>query len=191
MEKTALGANIFLYPMPVTLLGTIVQGRVNFMTLGWVTRVNASPPMLAVAVNKSHATPEGIREQGTFSVNIPHAGLKERVDYCGLFSGVSTDKSGIFEIFYGKTGTAPLIAECPLCIECRLSGSVELETNTLFIGEIVESFSEERYLTGGHPDITKMDPLLLTMPDNGFWRVGERAGTAWSDGRNYIAREGG
>jgi flavin reductase (DIM6/NTAB) family NADH-FMN oxidoreductase RutF len=191
MEKTELGANIFLYPMPVTLLGTVLQGRVNFMTLGWVTRVNASPPMLAVAVSKSHATPEGIREQGTFSVNIPHTGMKEKVDYCGLVSGLSTDKSDIFEIFYGKTGTAPMIAECPLCIECRLSGTVDLPTNTLFIGNIVESFSEERYLTGGHPDIKKINPLLLTMPDNGFWSVGERTGTAWADGKNYRTRGSG
>ncbi len=42
--------------MPITLLGANVEGKVNFMSLGWVTRVNANPPMLGIGVHKSHYT---------------------------------------------------------------------------------------------------------------------------------------
>ena len=63
--------------MPVTLAGANAGGRANFMAVGWVTRVNAKPPMLAVGLNKIHYTPKGIRENGTFSVNLPHADMVE------------------------------------------------------------------------------------------------------------------
>jgi flavin reductase (DIM6/NTAB) family NADH-FMN oxidoreductase RutF len=66
---------------------------------------------------------------------------------------------------------------------CRLTQSVKLPADTLYIGDIVEAYSEERFLTDGKPDVKKIDPFVLTMPDNGYWRVGERVGRAWSDGK--------
>ena len=46
MEKINIGTNTFVYPNPVTLLGANVEGRANFMSLGWVSRVNAEPPYI-------------------------------------------------------------------------------------------------------------------------------------------------
>jgi hypothetical protein len=60
---------------------------------------------------------------------------------------------------------------------------VNYPTNEFFIGEIVESYTEERYLSDGKPDIKKINPLLLTMPDNRYWTVGDLAGNAWSIGK--------
>ncbi len=56
--------------------------------------------------------------------------------------------------------------------------------NTLYIGEPKEIFTEEKYMTGGVPDIKKINPFTLTMPDNNFWSVGENLGKAWSIGKN-------
>ena len=42
---------------------------------------------------------------------------------------------------------------------------------------------EERYLTDGKPDIKKINPFTLTMPDNNYWQVGNHAGKAWSIGK--------
>jgi hypothetical protein len=39
-------------------------------------------------------------------------------------------------------------------------------------------------MSDGKIDMAKMDPLLLTMPDNNYWKVGEKAGNAWSIGRS-------
>ena len=46
---------------------------------------------------------------------------------------------------------------------------------------------DESCLTDGKPDVTKMNPFVLTMPDNGYWRVGEKVGDAWSVGKNLKA----
>ena len=183
MGKINLGANAYIYPMPVTLVGAMVEGRANFMAVGWVMRVNRQPPLLAVALNKAHYTPKGIRAQRTFSVNFPGADLMEKADYCGLVSGHKVDKSGLFRVFFGELETAPLIEECPLGLECRLYQVVELPANDLFIGEIVAAYADEDCLTDGRPDILKINPLVLTMPDNNYWTVGAHAGRAWSAGK--------
>ncbi|MCZ7393113.1 MAG: flavin reductase family protein [Candidatus Methanoperedens sp.] len=185
MEKINIGTNTFVYPNPVTLLGANVEGRANFMPLGWVSRVNADPPFLGVGVNKVHHTLRGIFENKTFSVNFPRADMVEATDYCGLVSGKTTDKSKVFEIFYGELKTAPMITECSLSLECKLVDRVDLQTNIFFIGEIIASFTEEKYLTEGKLDIRKMNPLLLTMPDNCFWKVGDYVGKAWNIGNKF------
>ena len=109
--------------------------------------------------------------------------MVEQVDYCGLVSGRKIDKSSVFEVFYGDLKSVPMIKNCTLCMECMLVDIHELPTNDLFIGEIVNAYTEEKYLTDSKPDIKKMNPLVLTMPDNNYWVVGEHVEKAWSVGK--------
>ncbi|NJL69300.1 MAG: hypothetical protein HC894_26660 [Microcoleus sp. SM1_3_4] len=50
MDKISIGTSVFDFPMPVTLLGTVAGGRANFMALGWLSRVNANPPLVSIGV---------------------------------------------------------------------------------------------------------------------------------------------
>ncbi len=172
----------FLYPMPMVLVGAVVAGKANFMAVAWVSRVNAKPPLFAVALGRHH-TNQGIEENRQFSINIPDVSLMEKTDYCGLVTGAKRDKSQIFEVFYGQLSKAPLIAECPVRMACEVVQTVALPADTLFIGEPKELFTEEKYMTDGRLDVQKIKPFTLTMPDNGYWSVGERIGTAWSAGK--------
>jgi len=186
MEKINIGNNGFIYPMPVALLGTKVENRANFMALGWVMRANANPAMLTAAVNKNHLSNKAIRENKTFSVNFPKTDMIEKTDYCGLVSGKREDKSELFNVYYGELKSAPMIEECPLSLECKLADIYEMPTNDLFIGEIVATYTEEQYLTDGKPDIKKINPATLTMPDNNYWSIGENIGKAWNMGKEII-----
>lgn len=182
MGKVNLGKNVSIYPMPVTLVGAMVDGKPNFMAVAWVSRVNAAPPMLAISLNKPRYTAKGIHENETFSISFPGANMAQKADYCGLVSGKESDKSQVFEVFYGDLKTAPMIKSCPLCIECKLKEVIELPTNDLYIGEIMNSYADESCFTNGKLDIRKMNPLLLSMPDNRYWRIGDYVGDAWSLG---------
>jgi flavin reductase (DIM6/NTAB) family NADH-FMN oxidoreductase RutF len=186
MAKKDIGLNVFTPTMPVTLLGTNVDDKPNFMTLAWVTRVNANPPLFAVAVNRVHHSSLGIRENESFSINIPSEDMLTKTDYCGLVSGREIDKSNIFKLFYGKLKTAPMIEECPLSIECKLFDILELPTNDLFIGEVVSAFTEEQYMTDDNLDIMKLKSFILSMPDNNYWQIGKHIGNAWMDGKDLI-----
>lgn len=113
----------------------------------------------------------------------------EKTDYCGLVSGSKADKSELFDVFYGNLSKAPLIKECPVCISCSLFEVVKLPSNTLYIGESKEVFTEEKFLTDGKLDIKKVNPFTLSMPDNTYWSVGENLGKAWNIGKKLKNQE--
>jgi len=185
MEKIKIDNSARGYPMPVVIVGAVVDGRINYMAVAWVCRVNADPPMIGVALGKRHYTNKGIREHKEFGISIPSIDLVKAVDYVGLFSGAKVDKSKIFEPFQGKLQYAPMIRNCPLSIECKVVNTVDLPGSELFIGEMVGVYTEERYLTDGKPDIEKIKPFMLTMPDNQYREVGEIIGIAWSIGKDF------
>jgi flavin reductase (DIM6/NTAB) family NADH-FMN oxidoreductase RutF len=100
-------------------------------------------------------------------------------------SGEKVDKSKIFDSFYGQLKNAPMIRQCPLTMECKVTNVVDLPSNEFFIGEIVGVYADGRCLTDGKPDIKKMDPFTLTMPDSQYWAVGPLIGRAWNIGKEY------
>lgn len=185
MGKVKVDHSLFCLPWTQTLLGTHLDGKINFMALDWLTRVNYSPAMLGICVNKMNASNKAIRETGEFSVNVPSEDMVEITDYCGIVSGSKVDKSGLFEVYYGELKAAPMIVSCPVNIECKVTQTLELPTNSFFVGEIMNVFSGEEYITDGKPDVEKMKPFLLTMPDNRFWSIGKNIGRAWKDGSRY------
>ncbi len=186
--KTKLGANTLLYPMPAVLVGANVEGKPNYATVAYCGIVNHSPPVISVCLRRSRYTLAGIKENGTFSVNIPAADMVEATDYCGIVSGHKADKSALFETFYGKLETAPMIEECPINLECKLIETLEFDTHDALMGEIVEAYAEERYLTDGVPDIKKIDPIIFSTGDSNYWRVGDHLAQAFKVGKKLQAR---
>ncbi len=179
MGQIRIERNAFPYPMPVVLVGAQAGGRANFMTVAWVSRVNFRPPLIAVAIGRGHFTNGCIRASRAFSVGIPQSSLIDRVDHCGMVSGADTDKSKLFTVVTGEETGAPMAEECPVNMECRLVQTVELPTNDLFIGEIVGAYADPACCPDGRPDITRIRPFTLTMPDNRYWETGQDAGKAW------------
>ncbi len=186
MEKIRIGARSFLYPLPTVLAGANVNGKPNYITIAYCGIVRHKPPMLAIVCNRAHYTSRGISENRTFSVNIPSEDMVEVTDYVGTHSGVTTDKSTLFESFYGSLNTAPMIKDCPLNLECRLVQIVDIAgIKDIYIGEIVEAYSEEQYLTGGLPDIKKMKPIIFSNHDHNYFKVGDHLGKAFSIGKHF------
>lgn len=153
MEKMSIKRDLFCLPWTQTILGTHLKGNVNFMALDWLTRVNYQPPMLGICVNKNNASSAAILDTQEFSVNVPSVDMVEITDYTGIVSEKNVDKSSLFQVFYGELKAAPMITSCPLALECKLVETVELPTNYFFIGEIVNIYSEEQFLTDGKPDV--------------------------------------
>lgn len=185
MDKINLGSTIPAYPMPVSLVGTHVNGKPNFMAVAWLSMVSYKPPRIAIALGKGHYTNPGIKENKTFSVCLPSEDMVEVTDYCGIVSGKKADKSEIFDVFYGELKTAPLINECPLSLECKLVEIVQSGLNEIFIGEILGTYTEERFLTEGKLDFQKMKPLILSQANTTYWGLGEPLAMAWNIGKRY------
>jgi len=188
MDKIEVNINMTCYPMPCMLIGTMVGEKANFMTVAYFSQVSLKPPYILAALDKEHYTNAGIKETGAFSINIPSTSMAEVTDYCGLVSGKKFDKSTVFEVFYGKEGKAPMIVECPYNLECKLVQIIDLAGDELFIGEIVAAYSDDRYLTDGIPDMAKVDPLLLSVPQMAYLSVGSHVGRAFKMGKSRIRK---
>lgn len=188
MKKIDIGPKTFLYPMPTTLVGPKVNGKPNYLAIANCGILNHNPPIISVALSKTRYTNSGIMGNRSFSVNIPSIQMVKITDYCGIFTGHKVDKSELFDSFYGKMETAPMIRECPLNLECKLIQTLEFPKTNVFIGEIVEAYAEEQYLTNGVPDIQKINPILFSMPDKNYWKVGEHIAQAWHIGSEFKSK---
>lgn len=165
--------------MPVVLVGTKLDNKINFMTVGWISRVNSTPPMIGIGINKAHLTNANIRSSGKFSINFPNTKLIAETDYCGMVSGHKKDKSGVFEVFYGSLDV-PMIKECPITLECELVETVELPSNTLFIGEIKGVWAEKSVMDENKLNFDASELFILTMPDNQYRGISKPTAKAWN-----------
>jgi len=177
--------------LPVCLLGANVVGKANFEAIAWFTFLESQPLMVGVTSDRLHYTNKGIRENKCFSVNIPSVDLVEAVDFCGLFSGSKVDKSRVFDVFYGELGSAPMVKEFSVCMECRLVRRVKLLRNEFLVGEVVAVYVEESCLTNGKKgDVGKVDPLLYEggVPAY-YWKLGGQVARAFEVGKNYKPKQ--
>ncbi len=185
-NKIKLGPSTFLYPKPTLLVGAMVNGKPNFMTASWSGIACHNPPAISVAIRPERYTFSGIIEHGAFSINVPGSTLAKETDFCGIYSGRDNDKTKLFNIFYGKLENVPLIADCPLNLECKVIHSVEIGTHTLFIGEIMETHADEDCLSNGKPDIKKIDPIIYATGTRQYHKIGDEIGKAYDIGKKPL-----
>ena len=188
MTKIEINEMLAPFPKPVALVGAMVDGRPNFANIVWINRVNRSPNIWVVSINVKHYTTEGIRNNKEFSINFPNPGLATKTDYCGLVSGRDVDKSNVFNVFYGELENAPMIQECPVCVEFSVHQLVELPDHVVVFGEAKHVYTEEQYMTDGVLDPKKFNPLVFTRPGPRgiYWTLGEHVGDAWSIGKALV-----
>ena len=128
-----------LYPVPAVMVTCGDMKNSNIITIAWTGIINSDPPMTYVSVRKSRHSHAMIAESGEFVINLVTKDLAEAADYCGVRSGAELDK-------FSRTGLtrapascvkAPLIAESPVSLECRVFEVKEFPTHDMFLAEIV------------------------------------------------------
>jgi len=130
-----------LSPVPVVLVscGGTKGWKPNLITIAWIGSVCSDPPMLSISVRPERYSHDIIKTTGEFVVNVPSADQAKTTDWCGVVSGRDADKfsaGGIRAAPALKVG-CPIVAECPLNIECRIKKSLPLGSHTLFLAQVV------------------------------------------------------
>jgi len=127
----------------VYIIGVKYGTKINGMTAAWVTQVSVQPPMISVAVGKSHYTSELISKAKSFSVNILSTEQMELARKCGFSSGRDQDKLQEEEISYPATGS-PILSNCAAYLDCKLSHQIEVGDHILFIGTVIKANSKNQ-----------------------------------------------
>lgn len=142
MAKELLKPGTFVYPVPVLMVSAgNKDGVQNVMTAGWTGTVCTNPPMAYVSIRPGRFTYDLIKESGEFVLNLTTKALARATDLCGVKSardginkwelaGITPEKANVLEY-------APLVAESPLSIECKVHDILELGTHHMVLGDVV------------------------------------------------------
>ncbi len=131
----------FLTPGCTILVTSSWKEETDILTVSWQTPVSKTPPLLAIAVAKSHHSHKLIDRSSAFVINIPNEYLLSEVFYCGTHSGRDVDKFEETKLTpeRGDTVEVPHIQECVAYVECRVNSAYSVGDHTLFIGEALKA----------------------------------------------------
>lgn len=149
MAKKLWRPGNMLYPAPAVLVSTAdKEGRDNLITIAWTGTVCSDPAMTYISVRKSRYSYHMLQETGEFVINLVTKKLLFAADYCGVRSGRDVDKFEQMHLERGKAGTvcAPVVAESPVNIECKVTQVIELGSHDMFLAKVTAVQVDEAYL---------------------------------------------
>ncbi len=181
MSKTAPKAEkkpfVALRPVLVVLVSCGHGEQANVITIAWTGILCSDPPQIGIGVRPSRHSHGLIQETDEFVINVPGEGLLAEVEYCGFVSGQEVDKFAARGLTPapGSAVQTPIIAECPINIECRVRHTLSLGSHDLFVGEVVGvQVSQEVLDERGRVDNSKLKPILFTGDE--YWGLGSLLG---------------
>ena len=180
-----VGAVMGLYPTPVTVVGTVANGRVNWLTIAHVGVVEHGH--LLISMDKAHTlSDEAILQNKTASVSLVSQSMLGAADYCGIAKGENEDKSDIFKHHFDDVENAPVVDDAPLSMTCRVINTVEIGNFRNYILKPVHTYVQEEYLNEkGKIDYEKMGPVLFEFQNAQYLNTGNVIGKCWIYGKNY------
>ena len=176
------GAKTWAYPMPVLIVGTYDEnGAPNAMNAAWGGIYDTN--LIMVCLADDHKTTENIKKNNAFTVSFATVKTVVSCDYVGIVSANDEPNKFAKAGFTAQKSdfvNAPIIAELPVTLECKL---LKFNEDGICIGEIVNVSAEENVLDdGGKIDAKKLDPIIYDSPSHSYWSFGEKVGKAFSDG---------
>jgi flavin reductase (DIM6/NTAB) family NADH-FMN oxidoreductase RutF len=131
------------------VLGSVGGSKDNVVTLAMCHVFSFRPALLGVGIAPKRFSHALFKESKDFAINIPDKKMLRAVEICGSKSGRKVDKfeaAGLTREKAEKIG-APLVAECPVNIECVKVKEMEAGDRTWFIGEVVAARRDGSYKT--------------------------------------------
>lgn len=180
--RKEFGAQTWLYPLPVLIIGTYDEnGTPNAMNAAWGGIYNENQVVLCLSAD--HKTTKNIRAKGAFTISFADEAHTAACDYVGIASANQEPdklKKAGFTVTKSAHVDAPIINELPMALECRL---IKFNEDGNVIGEIVNVSADESVLgENGTVDPARLRPIAFDPVNNGYLVLGERVGTAFSDG---------
>ena len=163
-----------LYPELLTVVGAEVEGKVNWLVVGHTGMIGHD--RILVSMSKSHYTNQGIKKSGKLSINLVSREMLPKADYVGSVSGMSVDKSQVFDFHWGANGS-PVIDASPLAMECNVVDVYETDGFDNFICSVANTYASPDVLDDkGWLDYTRLKPVLFEFPTYSYIATGEVIG---------------
>lgn len=139
MSKIVWKGGALAAPLPPCMVTCSDGERDNIITIAWTGIVNTIPPKTYISVRPSRHSYEMIKKSGEFVVNLTPVSLIKTADFCGIHTGAKVDKferCGLHKATASSV-SVPLIEECPLSLECKVTDVIPLGSHDMFLADIV------------------------------------------------------
>lgn len=179
MSKRKLGGGALEAPLPAAMVSCRGKdGKPNIITIAWTGIVCTRPPMAYISVRPERYSYELIKESGEFIINLTPSSLVRAADLCGMKTGRKVDKFKECNLSEEEAEgfSAPMIAESPLSLCCRLRSITPLGSHDMFIGDVEAVYADESLFD-------KNDRLCLEKADlcafshGEYFELGKKIGT--------------
>ena len=178
MAKQKWKAGNMVYPLPAVLVSCgDKEGNVNLMTAAWTGTICSEPPMVYVSIRKERYSHHMIKETGEYVIHLTTEKLAEATEFCGVRSGRDMDKFKEMKLtpVKGELQYAPMVAESPVSIECKVTEVMELGSHDMFIAEVTAVYVDEQYMDAkGTFHLEKAEPLVYSHGQ--YYGVGKHLG---------------
>ena len=195
MAKQVWRGGNMLYPLPAVMVSCAnAADESDIITIAWTGTICTNPPMLYISVRPERHSYHIIRESGEFVVNLTTRKLQRACDWCGARSGRDFDKwveCGLTAEPAAKLELAPVIAESPVNLECKVTEVKELGSHHMFLASVEAVDVEESLLNdAGKLDLARAG---LTAYSHGeYYDLGHRLGTfGYSVRKKPAGKKGG
>ncbi|RMF29712.1 MAG: flavin reductase [Candidatus Nitrosothermus koennekii] len=136
----------------VTNIGLITTNGTysnDIMACEWTQQVSYSPGLIAISVSPNHATHKNIEDTKEFGVNIASKEQAVMASIAGNYSGKHVDKIKLleelgFKFYNAKKLNLLMVKDAAVCIECKLFKEVRLGDHTMFVGEAVDAYANDK-----------------------------------------------
>ena len=184
MSKQSWKPGTLIYPLPAVLVTTgATPEEYNMLTIAWTGTICTDPPMCYISVRKERHSYDIIRRTGEFCINLTTEDMAHATDWCGVRSGRNEDKwkaTGLTPMANPHV-SAPIIAESPLSICCRVREVKELGSHDMFIADVVGVEADDRYIDPetGKFSLDKANPIVYSHGE--YYSLGKLIGHfGWS-----------
>lgn len=179
MSKQSWKPGNMLYPLPVVMVSAAdKEGRDDIITVAWAGTVCTNPPMVSISIRPERYSYHMIRETGEFVINLTTEELAFATDYCGVKSGRDVDKfkeTGLTREKAEKV-KAPMIAEAPVSIECKVKEIRELGSHHMFIAQVAAVHADEKHMDEKNRfDLNRARPIVYSHGE--YLGTGKKLGT--------------
>lgn len=170
-----------LFPLPAVLVscGTLVPYDCNLVTIAWTGILSTKPPRCYISVRPERYSHRMIKKSSEFVINLTTKKLKKATDWCGVKSKAQIeDKFSALQLtpIPAKTVSAPLLAEAPINLECKVFNEMACGSHTVFMADITCVQADPEYFDSksGRFDLSKATPICFS--HGHYYALGEALG---------------
>ncbi len=179
-----LGVKPYVFPMPVLMIATYDEnGKVDVMNMAWGGICDEDK--VALNITETHKTAINIKKRGAFTLSIADIPHIKEADYFGIASANDTadkfERSGL-HAHRSERVDAPVVEEFPLTLECKVIELQHPEGGFRVLGRIVNVLADEKVLSGGNVDPTKLNAFVFDQFGGDYYAIGKKVGKAWDAG---------